>query len=220
MGQDPRDAVARAARKTSEVKSYAARFAMTIEGGADNALDLVMEGGYSPESGLFLSGKYLTRALGLYRKDGKNAVLDENGRWVKSEEIRPAPGRAPPGRNIPTPHEEIRGLESKLKEVKKSEGEKRGGVPCDVYVAELTDEGARAYLPPAARIGGVKAVGDVKLWIDPAAELVVEYLLVLIVEGGSADRAFRVTTQRSFLLSRFNEAKIDVPAAARQALEK
>lgn len=208
-------AIAGAARKTSELKSYAAHISMSIEGGGENAVDLIFEGGYSEEEGIYLKGDYLKVPMGLYRKGGKTAVIDPaDKQWRDAEEVKQAKTKRVAGKNFRIPHEEIKGIEGKIKDVKKTEAEKG----CDTYTAELTEAGAKSFLPGGG-MGGIKAAGDVKVWIN-ADGYIAEIMIILIAEGSAQGKDFKITNTRTIRFSKFNAYKPEVPEEAKKALEK
>jgi hypothetical protein len=210
------EAIGKAAEKTGVVKSYASKVSMTIEGGGEQAVDLVVDGGYSEEEGVYLKGEYLTVPLGIYRKGGKTAVIDTVDKtWKKAENVK-AKGNRTPGKNFQIPHEEINGLERKLKNVKKVESEKG----CDTYTAELTEEGAKSFLPANARmLPGLKASGDVKIWINSDG-YIAEWMLIHVTEGSANGKDFRITNTRTTWFSQFDNYKPEVPPDAKKALEE
>ncbi len=216
MTQAELETVGKACQKTSELKSYAVHISIGIEGGGENAVDLVFEGGYTEGEGTCVKGSYLETPMGLYRRDGKTAVIDAKDKsWKNADDIKPEKGKRTPGKNFQVPHEEIKGFEKKLKDVRKVEAEKG----CDVYTAELTEEGARSLLPPNARVPQIKASGDVKIWIN-ADGFVSEIMIIHITEGSVQGKDFRITTTRTNRLSKLNEYKVDVPEDARKALSR
>lgn len=217
--QDP-EAIAQASRKTHELKSYAAKISMTIEGGGEQAVDLVLDGGYSEGEGIYVTGEYLTVPLGLYRKGGKTAVIDtEDKTWKKAENVK-TKGNRTPGKNFQIPHEEVRGLDKKLKNVRKVESEKRGDALCDTYTAELTEEGAKSFLPANARLlPGLKASGDVKIWINSEG-YIVEWMIIHVTEGSANGKDFRITNTRTTWFSKLNDYKPEIPSEAKSALEE
>jgi len=210
------EAIGKAAQKTSELKSYETKISMTIEGGGEQAVDLVFEGGYSEEDGIFLKGEYLTVPMGLYRKGGKTAVIDSADKaWKKAENIK-TKGNRTPGKNFQIPHEEIQGLDKKLKNVKKGDSEKG----CDTYTAELTEEGAKSFLPPAARnLPRLKSSGDVKIWINSDGTIV-EWMLIHVTEGSANGKDYRITNTRTTWFSKINDYKPEVAEEAKKALEE
>ena len=213
LAQD--EAVKNALRMAADLTSYEARVALTFEGRRDKALETVFQGGFSQEDGLFLYGKQRNREMGVYRKGGKTAMIDSSGKWTAAG--GDSYGMA---RNLPTPHEELRGLEKKLKQLKQVDSEKRGGKSCDTYTAELTDEGARSFLPfRAGGYGGIKAAGDVKLWIDSETGALVEYAIFLEIDGQSPLRSILLKKTHAVALKTLNPATLKVPESARQALE-
>jgi hypothetical protein len=221
LAQD-KEAIGRGATLATELKSYTVHYTMTIEGQGEQAIDLVFDGGYTEEDGMYLSGSYLTAPLGLYRKGDKTAVIDSADKtWKNAEDVKPSGGRrAPPGKNFQLPHVEIRGIDEKLDRIKRSGPEHRAGVSCDVYTGELTDAGARSFLPRGGELGGrVKPAGDVKLWIDPQTGRIIEYMICFIVDGSYQDKAFRITTTRHVTFSKFNGTTLNIPKEARDAIK-
>jgi hypothetical protein len=206
------DSVARAFQKNSELKNYAVKISLSIEGGGENAVDLLFDGGYDSAEGILIQGEYLTVPMGLYRKDGKTAVIDPTDKkWKKPEQVQQKPGsRQLPGRNFKIPHEEFKGFETKLKDVKKGDSDR-------LFTAELTEAGAKSLLPGGG-MGGVKAYGDVRLKIDPAGHLE-EILIMLYAEGSAGAKDYRITTIRTVTFSRLGGYQPAVPDEARRALD-
>jgi hypothetical protein len=207
--------VAKAAQKTANLKSYACYVSVSIEGGGENALDLVFEGGYSEEAGAYFKGDYLKVPMGIYRKGAKTAVIDVNDRkWKNVDDIKAEKGKRVPGKNFQCPHDQISGIDGKIKGLKKVDPEKH----CDVYTAELTESGARSFLPANLRQApSLKAAGDVKLWIN-ADGYVAEALIVLITDGSANGKDFRITTTTTLRFSKFNDYTPSIPDEAKAAL--
>src|SRR5439155_25993389 len=110
------------------------------------------------------------------------------------------------------PHEELAGLDKHLKAIKKAPDPEDG---LTGYTAELTGEGAKALARTEHR--GVAQGGTMKFWVGK--EGVAKYTMTIVLKGKIGNAEIDGQTTRAVTLRQVGTTKLDVPEAARKALQ-
>jgi len=155
-----------------------------------------------------------------FLKGDKGAVKTEDQDWQSLAELEAAAGNEPGPRTFllrrlktfKAPAEEIAGLASKTKELKKEEG---------TYSGDLTESGAKELLAFGGRRGAnapepKNAKGSVKFWLKDAMLSKYELHLQGTVNFGGEDRDIDRTSK--FEIKDAGTTKIEVPEAAKKKL--
>ncbi len=197
----------RAARKTAAAASYAFRIEERPGRGTGGAVT----GGYALGQPVF----FLSDGIRFYRK-GQALVYEQGGRWHRSKtgtESDPLRilGAAAKVRRAALPHEELASLSRDFKSVTRRQ--EKGQT---VYTGELTEAAVKRLAPSefrsVARSGRAQAVVD-------AGGLLTRYTVEIRAKGRLGNAEVDATVARTVTLTEIGTARLEVPAAARKALE-
>jgi hypothetical protein len=153
-----------------------------------------------------------------FYRDGDRLAYRHGGRWLRSRtgilsDPLPVLAAAAAVRGARLPHEELAGLDGHLQDVGPAEGADRGG---SAYAARLDAEAARVLARSEHR--AVARGGTVRLWVDAGGH-VTKYEIRIRLQGRLGDAEVDGTATRSVTLSGRGSTRVEVPAAARKALE-
>ncbi|MBI4563381.1 MAG: hypothetical protein HY716_01635 [Planctomycetes bacterium] len=223
-GQNDKQELGRAVRKTESLDSYLFAERLALEGGpAPGAFEVT--GLFDREVGWRCDVERLGR---VYRFDKKIVMKHpEKGAWTLV-----APGRSiddgPGGvqmtaaaRNLVPPHEQFRRLEERFRTIrKKTETEKIAGKDCAVYHGDLAEDAARDFIPPGVRrlMNHGRVTGDASAWVNPDG-VVVRLRVHIEIQIASSDPPVRISAPRTWELSSPDQAKLDIPAEVQKLLE-
>jgi hypothetical protein len=227
-----RDKVAEAAGKnTQELSSYKFNVEYEVQGfgGGNNRESPKIEGTFHKDEGLHVR---IGDAFEVVKRGKKIAHVDAERNWRILDDKPPAEGndrdrrrrdwQQQMFRNIKAPHEELKGIEGKFKDVKKAEdGERVDDQECVVYAGELTPEGARDLIPNRGmlqRAENLELKGTGRLWVNDKG-VVVKYQIAVEASGEFRNNSFTVNLTRTVLLSQLNEARSEIPEEARKLLD-
>lgn len=169
---DDKQEVAKAAEKTGTLENYKFKGRIAVTGWDPLPDPIEITGQYAKDQGFTASmGSFGT----IFRLDKKVAVrVAETGRWVRvkaGEKI----GEGSMASEIPivarglkSPHEELKKIEDRFKEIKKKDGvEKVGEFETAVYEGPLTEAGVRALLPAGVGLllGKGTFEGTGRIWV-------------------------------------------------------
>jgi CubicO group peptidase (beta-lactamase class C family) len=149
-------------------------------------------------------------------KQGDKMVYLDAGKWqrtksgTESDPLRVL-GAIAKVRTLRLPHEELAALEKHLRDVKKAADPEDG---LTVYTADLTPDGAKAL---ATEHKDVARGGTVKLWAGKDG--VMKYTVSIRVQGKVGNAEIDGTLARTTTLRQLGATKVEVPDAARKALE-
>jgi hypothetical protein len=111
------------------------------------------------------------------------------------------------------PHEELAALGKAVDKEKKADRTEDG---CAVYTAELTEEAAKKLAPTESQ--GVARGGTAKVWVNGDGA-VVKYALSIRLKGRRGNVEVDGTAEKTVKLSDLGSAKVEVPEAAKKALD-
>jgi hypothetical protein len=148
-------------------------------------------------------------------KTGKALAYEQGGKWHRSKtgtESDPLRilGAAAKVRRAALPHEELAGFAKNLKRVKKAQ--EKGQT---VYSGDLTDAAVKRLAPSEFR--SVAQSGQAKVWVDGGQ--VTRYAISLRLQGRLGGAEVDGTSLRTVTLSDPGKTNLEVPVAARKALE-
>ncbi|MBI4564084.1 MAG: hypothetical protein HY716_05245 [Planctomycetes bacterium] len=236
--QDAKEEFAEAAKKAGAFASYAFEGQTEIElpdmfGAAAGDLEpQKFEGKFQKDAGTYLR----TATHEYVIIDGKIAMRPL-AEWKRVEEDEKDP--AAQGRMIQrlfqglgfkpmkSPHDLLSKLGAKIKKAKKlDKKEAIGDVECAVLEADLTDDGARQALEdmmPSGRfmgaMGEAEYSGNAKLWVDPEGRIV-KYLIKGTMTRNAGGMELEWSAHRTVTLSDNGSTTVEIPEAAKNAIEK
>lgn len=151
-------------------------------------------------------------------KKGAVIVYGDAGKWQKSRTGRLSDplrvlGAVAKVRGVRLPHEELAAVAKAARAVKKGPGKQAGQT---VYSATLDADAARALARPEHK--GVARSGSARFWVDKDGALL-KYALDIRVQGRLGGADIDGTDSKTVTLSGAGSSKVEVPEAARKALE-
>lgn len=219
------DGLAEAAKKFAGSTNYTFKVTLKAEGaggkggGAGGTFDGVSDG----TNPVHVTGN----GVEAYVQSGK-IVYQKDGKWTRLEP--PQKGQKPEKgmreilvlRGIRIPHEEIAGIDTKLRDVK---SEKDGDNT--VHAGQLSEEAARDFVSALRRAGkDFTCTGSAKVWVDAGGNIV-KYEIMANMKGstkgkdGGAGKEIDITVTRTVEISAVGStAKIEVPKEATDELSK
>ncbi len=223
---DDKDDVATAAKKASELESYAFKFTVEVEGAPMPMDPMEFNGKFAKETAAYVSGAMMGQDFEAYKKGEKVAFKGMDGEWELASGRR-AGGRGPMGgmmlgRSMKLPHEELKDGEKKLKEIKKAEAkEKVGEKECSLYEGELTEEAVKELLPMGRMpgMGEAEISGKVKMWID-AEGVIRKYELTASMAIPIQDNQMNLKIVRVTEFSGIGETRVEVPDEVTKLFEQ
>lgn len=207
--------LAAAAKKASEMPSYAFKIETKSDGKGANKLPGV-EGRYEKDKAQALK----VNGTDTFRKAGLVVVKDGEG-WKRLE--KPAKGEKPARGTltiqsfggIKLPHEELADFEKSFEKVEKAEeGE------LSVYSGVLTPQGARTAASTGSKAEGKATLthsGTAKVWVNKDG-VIVKYEIAVKAKGTVREKEVEQSLTRTVTLSEVGTAKVEVPEAAAKAL--
>jgi hypothetical protein len=194
-------------KKAAVWESY--RFSIEAQPGASGKLE-----------GTYQKGKPLAckaDRIELFKK-GEGIVYSDAGKWHKSRTGRLSDplrvlGAVAKVRTVRLPHEEVAALAKVVRSVKKAEA-KEGGQT--VYSSSLDREAAQGLARPEHK--GVAQGGTARFWVDKDGSLT-KYAVSIRVQGRIGGADIDGTMTKTVTLSGAGSTKVEIPEAARKALE-
>jgi hypothetical protein len=174
-------------------------------------------GGGAAVTGKFKKGQPLfcqADGIEFFRK-GDVMIYRQGERWMRTKRGRESDplrilGASAAVNRVRPPHQELPALVKDLGDVKKSD--KKGGV---VYTGTLDEAAARKLSPPEVR--DITRGGEAEVWTEDGA--IVKYRYTLRVQGRLGNADVDGTRTKTVNLSGLSTTKVEVPEAARKALE-
>jgi len=202
------DDLAKALDKTAALEKYT----FQVRAKAGDAAPEV-EGAYQKGQPAFLQADRIP-----FYRAGDVLVYKQGDNWQRTKRgIESDPlavlGASAKAKGARLPHEEVSGLARFLKGVAK--GDKKED-DCAVYTADLTEDGAKKLAPVESQ--DVAKGGTVRLWVNGDGA-VVKYALTIRVQGKRGNAEVNGTLEKVVKLGDIGTAKVEVPEAARKALE-
>jgi hypothetical protein len=238
---DDKDDVANAAKKVAELKSFSFSVESKTEGsgfgggggggGGGGPQSFKYEGKFQKDV-----GQMITTDTMEFVKIGTITAQRPRGDWRVVEDNPQGGGGGGGGqrgrgmggffgqRGAPSgPGEDLADFGTKLDKCKKTDkSEKVGDADCSIYEGALTVDAAKAFMPMSRmldRMGGGDVSGTAKIWIDGDGRLV-KYELTTKLEADVQGNAVSMSQTRTVTLSGVNDTKVEIPEAAKAAIEK
>ncbi len=223
---DEKEDLARAAEKTRELENYRFKGRLAVDGVPFLAEPIEISGTYVKDKGF-------TATMGpvgtIFRLDKKVAVKDaETGEWVLVK-VGTKVGEGPLAAQIPivarglkAPHEELKKLAERFKEIKKKDGGgKIGEIECSVYEGALTEGGVRGSLPAGVGLlmGKGKFEGTCRVWVGSdgrIAKIEAEGKIQIENKDATTELTFSRTTE--FL--EIGKATLEMPSEVKNLFEE
>jgi len=223
---DDKEDLAKAAEKTRELENYKFKGRIAVDGVPFLAEPIDYSGSYAKDKGF-------TATLGpigtIFRLGKKVAVKDaESGEWIL---LKPGTkiGEGPLAAQIPIvarglkpPHEELKKLEARFKEIKKKPApEKIGDIECAVYEGALTEGGVKASLPGGVGLllGKGTFEGTGRAWVGPEGRILrfeSDCKIQIEQDGKTSDLAVTRTTE----IADVGRATVDMPADVKRLFDQ
>jgi hypothetical protein len=206
----PHRELTRAAKRTADLRGYSFRIDERPGRGAAGAF----EGRYEKGKPAF----FRADRIEFYRRGGALAYKDGGG-WRRSrtgtlsDPLRVLGGAAK-ARGARLPHEELADLAGALQGVRK--GQAGGSTVRFTYTGSLDAAGARRLAPPAVR--SVARGGRATVWVGADGQ-VHKYAFTLRLRGRLGNAEIDGTAEKAVTLGDRGTARVEVPEAARKALE-
>lgn len=210
-----KEAVAKAAKKASELKSYTFKATVQIEGSPVPIEPMEFDGAVQGDLS-HIRGEVMGNEMEAYRKGGRTIVRNADGDWEEVEKEGPMGAL---NRGLKPPHEQLKDFEKKLKDgIEKKGTEKVEGEDCDVYEGELTEKAIRSLMRDRAGIlEQAEVSGKARVWIDGEGNVrQVETVIAIAMELQGNPLEMTVTGRTT--LSKFNDTRIETPAEVRKLL--
>jgi hypothetical protein len=211
LGPDgPDDELTRALNQAAAAE----RYAFTVEERPPSA------GSDSPLRAWYQKGRPLhatADGVELY-KQGDAVVYRQGDRWLRSRrgtlsDPLPILGAVAKLNAVRPPHEEVAALAAEVKDVTKAEAAAGGTT---VYRGRLTEAAVKGLVRPEFR--EVTRGGEVSFRVGAGGGLV-QYTLGVRVHGRRGDTEIDGTVTKTVTLGEVGTARVEVPEAARKALE-
>jgi hypothetical protein len=206
---EPADELAKALKKAASADSYA--FTVEEMPGAGSGGGL--EAKYQKGQPLWCKADKIE-----FYKQGDAVVYRDGEQWQRSKRgtlsdpLRVL-GAVAKVNVVRLPHEELAGFEKLLKEVRPAKDKEDGNT---VYGADLTDEAVKKLARTEHR--DVARSGSARVWVDDKGN-VVKYVVTLKLQGRVGNAEIDGTATRTTTLSGAGGTKVEVPEAAKKALE-
>jgi hypothetical protein len=203
----PSDALKSALDKTTSSGSYA----FSIDEGGAGPTGKPVEVKYQKGQPLWCQAE----GLECYKK-GEEVVYKQGDGWLRSKRGTVSDplrvlGAIARVRTVILPHEELAGFQKHFKEVKET---KENGEM--VYSGDLTDEAVKKLARP--NFTNVARSGTAKVWVNGDG-VVTKYTIAIEVRGRIGNAEIEGTPTRTITISGLDKTKVEVPEAARKALE-
>jgi hypothetical protein len=212
------DDLAAAAKKTSELTSYAFKVEIKADGKGQKAPNY--EGRFEKEKPLSLK----VDGAEVFKKTGGVIVIKEGEAWKRL--VKPPKGeKAARGevsvqtiQGIKVPADELDGFEKCFEKSEKSaDGE------LTLFAGTLTPEGARSLVSTGGKKEGKAAAnltysGGAKVWVNKDG-LVVKYEISVKSKGTVKEKEVEQSITRTVTISEPGATKVEIPEGAQKALD-
>jgi hypothetical protein len=202
--------LAKALQKTAALDSYT----FTVEEGGPGAGGRPgLEAKYQKDQPLWCKAEnreLFKKGDVLVYKDGNDWVRSRTG--TLSDPLRVL-GAVAKVRKVRVPHEELAGFEKHFKDVKAAGKDKDGNLE---YSGDLTDEAVKKLVPTEFR--QVARSGTAKVWVNSGG-MVVKYTVAITVKGRLGNAEVEGMPTRTVMIRDGGKTKVEVPEAAKKALE-
>jgi hypothetical protein len=189
------------------------RYAFQIEEKPGKGAGAAVEGAYQKGQPLSLKADKIE-----FFKAGDVLIYKQGDAWKRSKRgVEPDPlivlGAVAKVNAARLPHEELAALGKLLEKAKKADRTEDGNT---VYAGDLSEEAAKKLAPTESQ--GVARGGTAKVWVNGDGA-VVKYALSIRLKGRQGNAEVDGTTEKSVQLREIGSAKVEVPEAAKKALE-
>lgn len=220
---DDKEDLAKAAQKAAEMESYAFTMKLEIEGFPMPMDPMEFSGKYQKDVATYVTGSVpmMGGDFEAYRKGKKAAFKGADGEW-QSPKGR-GMGMGMMGRNLQAPHEDLKDLDTKFKDIKKTDQkESIGEKECAVYVGDLTEEAAKQMGGMFGAMGGMgnsEMTGTGKWWVDGDGVIrKIELTANVALSMQGEDRELKIV--RSTEITDIGSTKVEIPDEAKPFLEE
>lgn len=242
--QSEKEELGKAAKKTSQVKSYkfTAEFESPMGGGAGGQIPGV-EGFYRNDEGSYVK---IGEQWQVARKGDRIAYTDQDGSWKSLDEALKEQEKQSEGQDqgrgrgrgrgrggfgdpkaflkqIKAPHEELDGIEKNFDKVSKEEKTERyDDADCAVYGGDLTDEGVRALIlfgDQLKRWGDPKVSGKGRVFVNGEGHAV-RYIIDISLAYEFNGQEFPIEFTRDIKLTHVDSVQDEMPRDAKEILTK
>ncbi len=204
-----------ACKKASELKRYT--FGMTVSIiGLPSVTEPVRAEGAHRDGTTHVAATFRKTEYEVYARGAAVVSKTGDGAWEKA-----GAGAGPGGMGVGAlaeqvkvvPHGELAELAGKLETVERGEAkEDVDGHPCTVYEGELTEEAAKAMIPPQAAMFGLsgEVVGLARAWVD-AEGVVRRFEMTAAMRADFQGQQLEIGMNRTTELAKIGEAELTVP---------
>jgi hypothetical protein len=206
--------LAQAAKKTSELESYA--FKVEVKAGKGKKGSSTLEGRYEKEQPLWLkegTTEGFKKGGLVVAKDGDDYKKVEKPKKGAKKDASPAVAFF----DVRLPHEQFEGLDKSFEKVEKAAEKDRD---CTVWSGPLTGEGARAIASTGSKAeakANLNYTGTAKVWIN-AQGVIVRFEASIDVKGDSNKGEIDRHVSKTLEITEAGTAKVEIPEAAKKAL--
>jgi hypothetical protein len=215
---DDKEDLANASKKATEMTSYSFSSHIEIEGGPV-PMDFEFNGKYSKETATHVQGEAMGRDFEVY-KQGEKVAIKREGEWSLESGARRG-GMREMERAVP--HEELKEIDKKFKEVKKSASKERvGEKECSVYEGELSEKAVKEMIPMGRGMGAMENAeisGSAKLWIDEEG-VIRKYEMSVNMNLDFQGNQLEMKILRSTELSGIGDTIVEIPSEVTSLLSK
>ncbi|GEM_PF-3023966 len=217
---DEKDEVGKASKKATEMPSYAFKVALELEGVPWANGPIEFTGAFNRDTATYVKGEVMGQEFEAYRR-GEKTVVKRDGEWQLSERGG-GRGMGMMSRALKSPHDELKDMEKRFKEVKKGEKKTIDGKECIAYEGDLTAEGLKDLLPMGRgmqNMGDTEMSGKAKVWIDEEGTLR-RYEITANVSFSFQGNPVEMKIARAIDLTGIGDTKVEVPKEVADLFEK
>lgn len=211
---DDKEDLGKASKKATEMKSYTFKATIEVDGSPMPMDPIELNGTHNNDAATHVSGSIMGQDFEAYKKGEKLVTKGQDGEWTSGGGGGRGMGGGMMARAIKTPHEELKDLETKFKEIKKADAKELvGETDCTVYSGDLTDEAAKDMMPMGRGMGGMgnaEITGKGKVWVNPDG-VIVKYQFDIALSLDFQGNALEITVLRTTELSKIDDTKVEVP---------
>jgi hypothetical protein len=207
--------LAQAGKKTTELESYT--FKVDVKAGKGKKGAPSYEGRYLKDQPLWLktgSTEAFKKGGVVVAKDGEDYKKVEKAKKGAKKDASPAIAFF----DVKLPHEQFEGIEKTFEKVEKAPEKDK---ECTVWSGTLTAEGARGVASTGSKAeakANLTYTGTAKVWIN-AQGMIVRFEASIDVKGDSAKGEINQHVTKVIEITEIGSTKIELPEAAKKALE-
>ena len=210
---------ASAVKKSQELKSYAYKLKLTIEGSENAGEPTELTGWHHREKGTY----FKSNSGEVFKKGAKTAVKSNDEEWMSLadwQEAHPDPGSGVAAgmiKGMKPPHDALKGADKRLAKVERAaDKEKIGDEECAVWSGTLNDDAAEVtfmFKTPLAFVEDRELKATLKVWAD-SEHRPRKWILKHHVKGTAAGNDVNVTVTWTIELDKVETVDEAVPEGA------